>query len=101
MSGVGCCGIEWGIEAHEDWCPSIDAALAEAVAALPEGWDLLVGHTSECKLCAGWWATASKRQPPEYPLVVSSEHGRPRGEHHDATPAAALRALAAKLRTGS
>lgn len=77
----------------------LDAAWAEAEAALPEGWDLMVGHTTECRFCPGWWATASKRpdEPPHYLKVISSENARLRGEHHDATPAAALRALAARL----
>jgi hypothetical protein len=77
----------------------LDMAWAAAEAALPDGWDLMVGHTSECRYCPGWWATASKRlkDPPHYPQVVSSETGRPRGEHHDPTPAAALRALVIAL----
>lgn len=79
---------------------ALDPAWAEAEAALPEGYDLVVGHTSECRFCAGWWATASKRntEPPYYPHIVSSETDRPRGEHHDPTPADALRALAVALR---
>lgn len=78
---------------------SLEAAWDETTSALPEGYSLMVGHTTECKSCSGWWATASKRleEPPYYPHIISSEHDRPRGEHHDATPAAALRALTARV----
>jgi len=85
---------------HDD---CLHCAFDAAEAALPEGYDLMVGHTSECQFCVGWWATASARlkEPPYYPKVISSETGRPRGEHHDSTPAAALLAgdsLDARLR---
>lgn len=80
--------------------PALDAAWARAEAAVAEwGGDMMVGHTTECPFCAGWWATASKRDYAVhlFPIIVSSEHGRPRGEHHDSTPAAALDALRAAL----
>ncbi len=76
-----------------------DEGLREMQAALPSGYALMVGYTRECRFCDGWWATASARDPIR---VISSETGRPRGEHHDATPAQAIaelrRALAANER---
>lgn len=84
MSGVGCCGIEWGIEAHESWCPSLDAAWAKAKAALPDGADMAVSKTVGVQSGTH--------------VAVSADAGV---HAYADTPAAALRALAAKLRTGS
>jgi hypothetical protein len=102
-AGVGCCGIEWGIEAHESWCPSLDAAWAEVEAALPEGWAIGTltrnsarGRTKD----QAWWCSANGS-----PAIVGARSDRrhpwPPGHRKVAygpTPAAALRALAAKLR---
>ena len=81
---------------------TLDEAWKAAEAAVRAwGGTLLVGETDECRYCPGWWATASKRDPDtRYPIViVSSETGRTRGEHHDPTPIAALDALTAALRS--
>lgn len=75
--------------------PSLDATWAEAEAALPEGWALLIGNErSQGEL--GWWATASESPDATtrggWRIVSSSANA----VLHD-TPAAALRALAARL----
>lgn len=99
--------IRWAIgvirsQERIDRATTIDSALVEAQARLPsKEWTLLVGQTIECPFCPGWWATASTRDPEtRYPIIVTSESGRPRGEHHDPNPAAALRELTNRLPHG-
>lgn len=62
---------------------ALDAAWAEAVAALPEGWDMAVG------IEGGYYAMAGPSAFTWPPTVVREKAD---------TPAAALRALAARLR---
>lgn len=91
--------VEAEARATADGDLELGAAWGAAAAALPAGFTLMVGQTDQCQFCSGWWATASKRVPKDegWVRIVTSESGRPRGEHHDATPAAALRELTARL----
>lgn len=66
---------------------SLDAALAEAVAALPEGWGISVSRQPGQ---SDWSAMAG---PNTWDLYGGSE-----ATGYGPTPAAALRALTAKLR---
>jgi hypothetical protein len=73
-----------------DHQPSLDAAWAEAEAVLPEGWEII-----ELRNGAVWHAAAFGIIPvPDMPGLITGE----RLEDDGPTPAAALRALAAKLR---
>jgi hypothetical protein len=80
--------------------PTLDQAWREAEAALP-GWELMLGRALDCRSCLGYWATArwaGDVDGSRHIEVVSSEDNRPRGQHHDPTPTAALKALTEKLR---
>lgn len=87
-----------------EWCRAAQPAPLDGLGAAQEiagrwGGTIMVGFTDECQFCSGWWATASKRDPEQrYPIILSSETGRPRGEHHGETPAAAIAVLVAALR---
>ncbi|HEY4895218.1 MAG TPA: hypothetical protein VII01_03935 [Solirubrobacteraceae bacterium] len=74
------------------WETSLDAAWAEAEAALPEGW---MGPSVAQNWKGRWYAYGYRHHEdaPANPGIVESANA----EDHD-TPAAALRALAAKLR---
>lgn len=72
----------------------LDAAWAEAEAALPDKWSLLVGDSRRSGK-DGWWATASEpfdEARRGFRVVSTSEQGE-----LYATPAEALRAVAARL----
>ena len=83
----------WDVEARVDVVrDSLDASWAEAEAARPEGW--FIGVES------GW--PISAEQPDGYRAVASRDQAYlfdgPSASGEGPTPAAALRALAAKLR---
>ena len=83
----------WDVEARVEVVPdSLDASWAEAEAARPEGW--FIGVES------GW--PISAEQPDGYRAVASRDQtylfDGPSASGEGPTPAAALRALAAKLR---
>jgi hypothetical protein len=69
----------------------LDAAWSAVTAAMPEGWELLVGQEGD-----GWWATATEPRDPvthAYRILSTTSNRRPT----DPTPAGALRHLAVML----
>ena len=81
-----------GIEDRMVLSDSLDAAWAEAEAALPKGWrlDCLSNLDPPAADEGGWNATATLYED----VDIDHEHGQ------GPTPAAALRALAERLRAG-